>query len=186
MAIKIVDGLDAALLDDAWHLYRDTFQHLDAAAVQRHLMYRAEFDHVMADRRVDKYLALDSGGAMCGLATYTNDLDAVPLIAPAYFARRWPAHFAERRIWYIGFVAVHPDHQGSSTFAELVEAFRTVAAPAGGLVGWDVCAANLARRLPQVVLRMVSGPSPGVVLDTADAQTYVVYEFPTPTAEAAQ
>jgi hypothetical protein len=25
-----------------------------------------------------------------------------------------------------------------------------------------------------------------VVLDTADAQTYVVYEFPTPTAEAAQ
>src|SRR4051794_32425288 len=104
MAIKIVDGLDAALLDDAWHLYRDTFQHLDAAAVQRHLMYRAEFDHVMADRRVKKSPPLDGGGAMCALPPYPTAPAAAPLPPPPSSARRWPAHFAERRIWYIGFV----------------------------------------------------------------------------------
>jgi hypothetical protein len=109
MVIKIVEQVnDEELLQSLWELYSDAFKDLNSLAVQRHLMYRNEFDEVMRDQRVQKYLCLDDDGTLYGLSTYTNDLAAVPLIAPEYFERHWPDHYAARKIWYIGFVAVDP------------------------------------------------------------------------------
>ena len=92
MLIKVIDRItDEDRREAMWTMYRDAFEELNTLAVQRHMMFRSEFDEVMADPRVDKYVALDDDGTMCGVATYTNDLDAVPLIAPQYFERHWPA-----------------------------------------------------------------------------------------------
>lgn len=178
--IKVVGEVDGPLADEAWTLYEAAFRDLNRMAVQRHLMYRDEFGAVMADPRVDKYLAFGGDNALHGVATYTNDLDAVPLISPAYFAHRWPERFRERRIWYIGFVAVHPDHQRGPAFAEIVEEFRKVADAAGGIVGMDVCAVNAApnHHLPRAVLRQVQRRTPLVEVTKADAQSYWLYEFP--------
>jgi hypothetical protein len=80
MTVKMVTDLPAPLVDEAWILYTEAFRELNALAVQRHLMYRHEFDEVVADRRVRKYLAVDDGGRLTGLATYTNHLEAMPLL----------------------------------------------------------------------------------------------------------
>jgi hypothetical protein len=179
MTIKILDALHDSLLEDAWTLYRDAFQELNALAVQRHLMYRHEFDEVMHDRRVHKYLCLDDDGALCGLSTYTNDLDAVPLISPAYFERRWPTHYAQRRIWYVGFVAVHRNGRAMNAFVELVEAMQLVAAPRNGIVGLDVCRYNdEARRLSRATNLLVRRITSTVRMERADEQSYWLYEFP--------
>ena len=45
------------LAEDAWKLYRQSFDELRTLAVQRHVMYGDEFDAVMADSRVEKFLA---------------------------------------------------------------------------------------------------------------------------------
>jgi hypothetical protein len=179
MTIKVFDDLPDILIDDAWQLYHNAFQELNALAVQRHLMYRDEFDGVMRDTRVKKYLCLDDNGMLCGIASFTNHLDAVPLISPQYFQRRWPQHYAERRIWYVGFVAVHRDGRAVNAFVELVEAMQLVVALQNGVVGLDVCRYNdEARSMSRAVGLLVRRITPGVRVERADEQSYWLYEFP--------
>src|SRR5690348_4815073 len=106
--------------DRAWSLYLKAFEELKTVAVQRHVMHRAEFDAVMADERVWKYRATgpDDPDVVTALATVTNDLPAMPLISPEYFAHRWPQLYAEARIWYLGFFAIDPQLRGSGLFEE--------------------------------------------------------------------
>lgn len=178
--IKVVDALDDSLLDEAWTLYYTAFHELNAFAVQRHLMYRHEFDDVVRDTQVDKYLWLDDAGVLGGLATYTNDLNAVPLIAPQYFERRWPQLYAEHRIWYCGFVGVHPAAQNNHrTFVELVGAMARIAHDAGGIICIDMCRFNdevrrLSTAIPAVLERCVGQ----VRAERMDDQSYWLYEFP--------
>ena len=181
MLIKVIDRItDEDLQEALWTLYQDAFQELNTLAVQRHLMYRSEFDEVMRDSRVSKYLALQDDGTLCGVATYTNDLDAVPLISPRYFERHWPEHYAARKIWYIGFVAVNPEHQGNEAFASLVEQMYLVASSQNGLVGLDICTYNDdVRRMSRIFRLMVGRLSENMRFNRIDQQSYWLYEFPT-------
>jgi hypothetical protein len=161
MKIEIVETPGNDLLEPTWELYRDAFQELNALAVQRHLMNRAEFDEVMLDRRVQKYLARSDGGELLGMSTYTNALDAMPLISPAYFERRWPDLYAEHLIWYCGFVATHPERRGNQAYAGLVEAMYRTAEDRAGIIALDFCRYNdemhhMSRSI-NLLLRRVSG-----------------------------
>jgi hypothetical protein len=183
MNVKVVDELHESLLEEAWTLYHEAFRELNTLAVQRHLMYRGEFDDVMRDRRVQKYLCLDDDGRLCGLATYTNDLDAVPLISPQYFQRRWPGQYAERRIWYIGFMAVNATGRARSALVEMVALMHAVAAAQNGIVGLDVCRYNgdgrhMGRTMGLLVQRLSDDAGIEARIERADEQSYWLYEFP--------
>jgi hypothetical protein len=180
MVIKVVDQLhDEEMLDAAWHLYSEAFQDLNALAVQRHLMFRSEFDEVMRDERVQKYQCLDDDGMLCGMSTYTNDLDAVPLIAPEYFERRWPELYAQHKIWYCGFVAVLPAGRASNAFSDLVEAMYLTAATQNGIIGLDFCQYNDdKRKMSRVIRLMLHRFSGGVQAERMDQQQYWLYQFP--------
>jgi len=178
MNVKVVDEVHGKLAEQAWTLYYDAFRELNGFAVQRHLMYRSEFDEVMRDPRVQKYMCLDADDTLCGLSTYTNDLDAVPLISPQYFERRWPQHYAERRIWYCGFVAIHPNGRAKNAFGELVEAMYLVAATQNGIIALDMCRHNdEVRRLSRVIPLMLHRLSGDVRTERMDEQSYWLYEF---------
>jgi hypothetical protein len=181
MLVKVIDQITGGELREAlWKLYEEAFRELKSLAVQRHLMYRSEFDEVMNDSRVHKYLALEDDGTLCGVATYTNDLEAVPLIAPDYFERHWPEHYAARKIWYIGFVAVSPQAQGREAFAQLVEQMYLVASTQNGLVGLDICTHNdNVRHMSRVFRIMVSRLAENMRFSRIDQQSYWLYEFPT-------
>jgi hypothetical protein len=181
MNIKVVDRVHEDLIEDAWTLYYEAFKDLNALAVQRHQMYRHEFDEVMSDERVQKYLAIDDiDGELRGLSTYTNDLDAMPLISPQYFQRRWPKHYAEKRVWYCGFVAGQDDGRAAMAFGELVEAMYLVAAAQNGIIGLDFCRHNdEARRMSRVVRLMLHRLSGDVRAERMDEQQFWLYEFPT-------
>lgn len=172
----MVDVIEGSAVEDAWKLYYDAFRELNAAAVQRHLMYRTEFEDVVTDRRVQKYLCFHEG-ELCGMSTYTNDLDAVPLISPQYFERRWPRHFAERRIWYVGFVAVKNDAP-VTTFPRLIAAMHQTSTR-DALTALDVCArTNDVRHLPRSVRVLLHRLSGRVRMERLDEQSYWLYEFP--------
>lgn len=180
MLVKIIDQItDDETINAAWSLYQEAFEELRSLAVQRHLMYRDEFEAVMRDQRVAKYLALRDDGTLCGISTYTNELEAVPLIAPEWFARHWPEHYASKRIWYIGFVAVHPQAQGRRAFRDLVEQMYLVASNQNGLVGLDICTHNdEVRHMSRVFRSMISRWSPTMKFDRIDQQSYWLYHFP--------
>ncbi len=181
MLIKIVDLVtEDELIESAWRLYEEAFQDLKSLAVQRHLMYRDEFDEVMRDSRVQKYLCFsDDGGELVGLSTYTNDLHAMPLIAPEYFARRWPEQYRQRKIWYCGFVAVGSAKQYRGAFADLVEAMYLMAANQNGIIALDFCRYNdQLRNMSRVIRLMLHRLSGGVQAECMDQQSFWVYEFP--------
>jgi hypothetical protein len=181
MLIKVIDQItDEDLQETVWTLYQDAFEDLNTMAVQRHLMFREEFDEVMRDSRVHKYLALDDDGTLLGVATYTNELDAVPLISPPYFERHWPEHYAAKRIWYIGFVCVGSQVQGREVFAQLVEQMYLVASAQNGLVGLDICTYNDdTRHMSKIFRLMVRRLSDNMRFNRIDQQSYWLYEFPT-------
>lgn len=174
--LEVVDRVGGEDREEAWQLYCDAFRDLNAMTVQRHLMTRVEFDEVMADRRVEKYLARERGGRLVGMSTYTNILEAMPLISPAYFARRWPRLYAARKIWYCGFVAV-PGHD-HGVFGALVTEMYRAAEDHGGVIALDMCRYNIERhRLDRAVKIMLTRISGGQVrAEEADAQTYHIYE----------
>lgn len=179
---EIVDG---DLAEQVWEMYAAAFEPLRTTAVQRHVMLRQEFDDVMCDPRVRKILAVDRPDSgrlvVAGAATLTQDLDAVPLISPDYFAARWPQLFAERRIWYVGFLAVHPDYHGTRAVSVTVGEICRRAAREGGLVAVDICAHNEATiKLPTLLLRLARTFTPRTSLLKLDAQTYWAFDFPEP------
>jgi GNAT superfamily N-acetyltransferase len=178
MRIEVTEKLDARLLDAAWRLYIEAFDELRSVAVQRHLLYRNEFDDMMRDGRVTKYLSFDAAGNLSGLATYTNEVTAFPLISPEYFARRWPEHFAQKRIWYVGFMAVHPKQRRRGTFDKLVEALYRTATAEHGMVVLDMCRRNEIYGLPHAIESVLGRLTPQVRTKRMDEQSYWLYEFP--------
>ena len=173
--------LEGELLEGAWATYQVAFDRLRVLAVQRHLMTRAEFDDVCADRRVMKYLGLDDEGRVCAFGTFTNQLSAMPLVSEEYFAHRWPQLHAAGKIWYIGCVGVHPDYRSSGVFARMVSQMCAVVERTGGVASIDICRHNeqdLA--LPRLITRLVDTVSDGTKVHRLDEQTYWAYEFPEP------
>ena len=164
-----------------WRLYQRAFEELRATAALRHFMTRQEFEDVLADERVSKYVVEDPSGEACALGTMTNQLEAMPLISPEYFAARWPEYAAQRRIWYIGFVAVDPRHHGTGAFAEVVSAMTALVSSCGGVAALDVCRRNeQLYQLPAAIQRLVRTDSPGVEVSRIDEQATWAYEVPTP------
>ncbi|RZU48607.1 hypothetical protein EV385_0324 [Krasilnikovia cinnamomea] len=178
MRVDVVAELPPTLLDAAWRFYHDTFDELRTRAVARHVMYRHEFDELMADKRVMKYVAGD-GDAIVGLAAQTDDLHAVPLISPEYFAHRWPDRYAQRRIFYAVFVGARPGPRGMGVFVTLLrEMMRPITAVAG-IVTIDVCTHNEAvHALPQRVELILGRIAGAARAQRVDSQSFWCYEFP--------
>ena len=166
----------------AWRLYGRAFDDLRVLAVQRHIMHRPEFDALMADDRVNKYLVTDDDGALAAVATMTNDLFAVPLISPEYFEHRWPLLYAKRRVWYVSFVAVDPAYQNRGVMQLVVDRMCTEpTGEEGGVICLDACEyRETAQHLPAAIERQANRTSPGVTRVRLDSQVYWGYEFPTP------
>jgi hypothetical protein len=178
MKVSVENVLSGELLEAAWRLYNEAFGELRAVAVQRHLMYRGEFDDVMTDERVQKYLSITSEGVLAGLATLTNDLDAVPLISPDYFAHRWPEQYAQRQIWYQGFVAIDATQRSTGVFEALIDSMWQVVRIKGGIAALDLCARNEKRRLDAAITRTLTALTPDVIATRLDTQAFWAWELP--------
>lgn len=172
----MVSGVEA---EACWSLYDRAFEELRIKAAQRHAMTRDEFDDVMVDGRVVKHLVCAPGtGRPCGLATLTNDLKAVPLISPEFYAHRWPGFYARQEIWYIGFVAVDPQYHGTPAVGRLIGSLTATIPPHGGILAADICSANESAGLPDMFARLTGKfGRPQADLLRLDAQTYWGYEF---------
>jgi hypothetical protein len=171
--ITIAYDLVGDLAETAWELYLEQFRELDGIALQRHLMTRPEFFYLCRLSAVQKWLVHASDGTLIGLATYSNNLSAMPLVSPTYFQRRWPEQFEQETIWYCGFVCV--DSPDRSVFPALIRAMYDQAAKHGGVIALDYCAER--GRLASVVDRMLSAHGgPGYRGYCADRQSYWVYE----------
>jgi len=182
MRVDVVPVLGGVEREQCWAMYEAAFAEQRTAAVQRHLMVRSEFDDVMADERIGKYVALTDSGAVTGIGTATTALDAVPLIEPAFFAARWPDLYESAAIFYVVFVATHRDAAGAAAFTAMIGALGRRAAALGGVVVADMSRNRRERGLDSALLaRLRSTSDPGTRMLRLDEQAYLAYEL-SPTA----
>jgi hypothetical protein len=178
MTVKILDVIGDDLEPTAWDIYVACFSKVNELAANRHLMYRHEFAEVMGDERVPKFLALDDAGEPVGLATFSNCLEAFPLVAPEFFEHHWPEAYAARRIFYAGFVGVVERARTSPAFGEFFGEFYRITEPVDGLVALDICTHNeQVKRLPRAIELMLYRISAGRSrCRRVDSQSFWLYD----------
>lgn len=180
MHIEVGTDVPAELTEATWRLYTDAFDELRVTAVQRHVMDRVEFDHVISDKRVLKYLGRDPDrpDELAALATFTNELDAMPLISPDYFAHHWPQLYAEKRIWYIGFFAIHPASRGCGIFESVIADMWHRVRACDGIAALDICRRNDEIGLGRAIHQTLTSLTAGTQARRLDEQTFWLYEPP--------
>ncbi len=178
MTVDVLTSLPPELRDEAWRFYHATFGPLAVRAVQRHVLHRGEFDDLMTDERVTKYVACD-GDTVVGLAAMTEDLSTLPLLSPDFFAHRWPDLYAQQRIVYCLFVGVQSGPAGKGVFVALQREMYKQVEAVRGMVVLDICTYNedelgLPRTI-ESILKPIAGAATATRLDS---QSYWLYEFP--------
>ena len=179
MPVDVYAVVPDDVVEAAWAFYGATFEALKTVAVERHVFYRDEFDDLMTDRRILKYLVRD-GEAVVGMAAMTDDLEAVPFISPEYFAHRWPDHYTQRRVLYCVFVGVHQGPPGKGVFVALQrEMYRRQIEPVQGIAVLDMCTYNEEElRLPWAIESIMVKVAGAAQVRRLDNQSYWLYEFP--------
>ena len=138
-------------------------------------MSEVEFEEIASDERIYKLRVFDDGD-LVGLSTFTNVLEAWPLIEPAYFAHHWPEHYQRGAIWYIGFVGARSGQ--AHAYRRMVTAMHEVVNRNDGLAVMDYCDYNVDhRRLPQITDRLLAAADPGTRSGQVDAQRTFVLRF---------
>ncbi len=156
--------------------YRKAFAHLGRTAVQRHVMTGAEWDDVMDNWRIRKFVAKDSStGEFLGLSTITNHLEAWPLISPAYFEANYPDEYARGDVWYIGFAFA--TGRELSVLPALLKAMYPLSCK--GISVMDFCTVNVDRGLPGYTRKILEKINPAVGMHRIDAQEFWAIDFQT-------
>ncbi len=179
MHLEFESVVPSAALEETWLLYTRATEELRRAAVQRHVMLRAEFADVMGDERIWKYRGVSDAGEITALATFTNHLEALPLISPEYFEHRWPQRYAARSIWYIGFFVIDPAHRGSGIFERVIEHMWRQVVASDGIAMLDISRRNERVGLADAIHGVLESLTPGMRASREDEQTYWLYEPPT-------
>lgn len=176
--VEVFDELPADLTDPAWEFYRTTFSPLVTRSATRHLMTRAEFEPMMADRRAPKFLTRDAEG-VTGLSVMTDDLSAVPLISPPFFAAHWPELYEQRRLIYCVFIGAVPGDRGDGVFVALQQLiYDRMVRPVDAAVLLDICMWNESNlRLPWAVEGILTQIGGAATATRVDSQSYWLYEF---------
>lgn len=158
------------------NMYKKAFWEINELAVQRHLMTDDEFTMMAYDQAIMKYVARAPDGVILGFSAMTNRLTAWPLISPAYFQRRWPAEYEQRRIFYVGFVCTL-DGAPPAVFPQLIERMYQEVIAVEGIAVMDFCAHNVHRRMPGVTTRILNRINPGTEGACLDTQSFWAWRF---------
>lgn len=140
-AITSVDQLDADGIDELWPRYLGAFEHLRTKAAARMVMHRHEFETQMKDQRILKYV-VRCGEVVAGAGTLALELDALDWVSPDFYAARFPEQYAAGRVYGLGWLFVHPDHQHRGLRLRLLERMAAKVIDDGAMIVYDTCRAN--------------------------------------------
>lgn len=146
MKITQHETLDEPTTAAAWELYLEVFEPLATRAAQNHVMTRETFGKVCAEPAHIKLLAHNTAGELVGVATITNNLEAMDLITHIsipYFQHHWPEHYDRQAIWYVGFVGVRQYGDTRNAFRNLLLALHDRMNSNQGISVQDYCRYNV-------------------------------------------
>jgi len=150
--VDIRTEVDPLLAEELLAAYHAAFAPLASLSPIRQVFSDADFIAEMANPAIVKFLARDLSGAICALSTLTNDLSTQPWLSPEYYEQRYPEHFAEGRLYYVGALLVMPEHQGGPWAHMLLTSVIRWLARRSAIATFDCCSFNVeAVQLPRLI-----------------------------------
>jgi hypothetical protein len=174
-AVNQYNVLPEEQLKDAWSWYTKTFEDVNRKAANRHVMFFDEFKEVMYDNAITKYVVTGEGNQIVGMSVLTNQLSHWSLLSPQYYAEKFPEHFEQERLWYIGFVGVTG---GLGTFSKLIRSMHYKVHHSNGIALMDFCMYNVdTKHLPAMTLRLLKSINPAFEGRMIDEQQFWGFWF---------
>jgi hypothetical protein len=120
-----------------YEIYWESWQKmLDTSPCRQYLRFE-EFAAEATDARVLKFILWGEGGQPVALAFVARELSVVPWVAPEFYAARFPTHYNERRIFYVGSIVVHPSQRHSHAIRALLRAITLHMVEVRGIAAFD-------------------------------------------------
>lgn len=130
------------LLESLFALYEQAYSKIAEEDITREVLYRHEFDEVMADPTYRTTVVRDDDGEPVAMSVIATDIGVTKYLSRPYFQRRYPERLAEGRIHYVMWAVVHPEHQGSRAVFDLIRAGLQPEASDGTLLVFDLPESN--------------------------------------------
>jgi ribosomal protein S18 acetylase RimI-like enzyme len=170
--VEILHDVPLNVAEEFLTIYRDAFEPLKTKSPARQWLTDDEFRHEMSDPSVLKFVARAQDDEIVAMALMSTNLDTVPWISQPYFAAKYPEHYADGNIFYIGAMLVRPERQGGPWAKYLLDHIFHFFGERRGVGCFDCCSFNVETvALPDLIVR--AGHSIiEMDLEILDQQTY--------------
>lgn len=163
------------LADQLWDMYAAAFRHFVRVAAMKQMVSPEGFRALLHDEDIEKYVVMQGDQAVA-MSTMTTRL-STENVNTRFFERRYSEHYANGRLFYLGFLLVRPSAQHRGIMPVLVQRMSLRIESAGGVVCFDICGhndrvADFARMCEALAARCRPA-----VLSTLDVQTYYALDF---------
>lgn len=133
---------DQRVRDELWALYDLAYSKIAEEDITRELLFRTEFDEVMADSTYRTTVVRDDGGSPVAMSVIATDIGVTRYLSRPYFERRYPERLASGRVHYVMWAVVHPEHQASRAVFDLIRSGLEPEAEEGTLLVFDLPESN--------------------------------------------
>lgn len=134
---------DRTVLDSFWELYEVSYLPLAASDPSRELLFRSEFDAVLADP-TNRITVLRDENRPIAMSVSATDIGATRYLSRPFFEQMYPDRMAAGLVHYVMWIVVHPDHQASKALFDLARAGLAQEQEEGALVVFDLPESNQA------------------------------------------
>ena len=177
--IVIAQSVTVNLRDRLWEIYCSAFANIEGASISVQRVDQAQFAALVDSTTTFKVLGLRDGEPM-GLILLTDDLDLIPGISVAAFARRFPDAWSRRALFYVAFAFVSSSCRIPNLFPTLIAAASQIPAARNGVAVVDMCRELEQAGQVKAIERALRGFN-GAAVDEIDAQLFYALTLPKPT-----
>ncbi|MGD9999508.1 MAG: hypothetical protein AB7L17_09040 [Ilumatobacteraceae bacterium] len=173
--------INPELRERIWRMYELAFRPITESAVSREMLYRTEFDELVADPS-NRLWVLWNDNEPIGATMITTDISTTRYLSRSYFEEHYPEHVARNALHYVLFVVVHPAYVARGAMVRLARESFGLEAEEGALVIFDAPMVNQPGErggIAELVSRLAKMVSPGSETKQIEVQRYYAIDFAT-------
>ena len=133
---------NAEVRQSLWSLYEVAYVKIADQDPSRELLYRSEFDEILADPTYRITVVRETDGSPVAMSVIATDIGVTRYLSRPFFERRYPEQMAQGRVHYLMWAVVHPDKQGSRAVFDLIRAGLAPEAEEGTILVFDLPESN--------------------------------------------
>jgi len=167
------------LRERIWRLYELAYRRTTEEAASREMLYRDEFDALMADP-TNRLWVLWHDGEPVACTLIATDIANSRYLSRAYFERHYPDHTLRNAVHCIVWVVVHPAHVAKGALVRLAKDTFAAEAEEGSLLVFDTPQVNQPAEtggLAEMMSRLANMVSKGTPIQQIDVQRYYAVDF---------